>query len=209
MTIEITDLLTFLLGLFAIVNPVGVIPIYTSYVSGLPPKMKRYIARKTIIVATIILVVFALFGYYIFLLFGITYGAFKIAGGLLLFKIGFDMLQARHPRTKHTEEEYREYLEREELAITPLATPLVAGPGAITTVVVGFYSNHTFIWKFWVVVSIVIIMAITYVIFLYSEPLLSRLGRSGVLAIHRVMGLLITAIAVEMVFQGLQMRGLI
>ena len=205
MGVPAEEMLTFIAGLFAIVNPIGVIPIYASYAMGLPKKLKSVLARRTVVVATGILIVFAIFGYYIFTVFGITYASFRIAGGLLLFKIGFDKLHGRLPRTKYTEEEAKELLEREDVAITPLATPLVAGPGAITTVVIGFYSQSNLYWRGWVLLSIVIVMSITYFTLLYSERLLARLGRTGVLAIHRVMGLLITAISVEMILKGVEM----
>lgn len=205
MNIPAEEMLTFIAGLFAIVNPIGVTPIYASYAMSLPEKLRGVLARRVIIVATGILIVFALFGYYIFTMFGITYASFRIAGGLLLFKIGFDKLHGRLPRTKYTEEEAQELLEREDVAITPLATPLVAGPGAITTVVIGFYSHSSIVWRGWVLLSIVIVMAITYSTLYFSERLLERLGRTGVLAIHRVMGLLITAISVEMVLKGVDM----
>lgn len=196
-------------GLFGIINPVGNIMLFISLTENFTPSEKSEVINKTVIVATAVLFIFGLVGNYIFSIFGITIPAFRIAGGILIFSIGFDMLQARPSRTKHTEHERQDALEKEALGITPLGVPLYAGPGAITTVMLYLSKDYNLsdgseiILKVWVFVSIVIVMALSYLFMKYSEAIFKRAGRSGLLVFSRIMGLLITAIAVEFIAGGI------
>lgn len=201
--------LTIFIGLFGIINPFGNILIFISLTQNFTKAEKIMVIKKSVMVATMVLLIFGLLGNYIFSIFGITIPAFRIAGGILIFTIGFDMLQARPPRTKHTEHERQDALEKETLGITPLGVPLYAGPGAITTVML--YLSEDFNTsgleliglRVWVFVSIFIMMGISYLSMLYSEIIFRRAGRTGLLVFSRIMGLLITAIAVEFIVGGI------
>jgi multiple antibiotic resistance protein len=123
-------------SLLAIINPLSAAPMYLALTDGYTPEHRRRTLRSGILTAFLVLVVFALLGGTIFQLFGITIDAFRIAGGILFFGIGMDMLQAKRTRGKATEEEEREATTKEEVGITPLGVPMITGPGAITTVIV-------------------------------------------------------------------------
>jgi multiple antibiotic resistance protein len=121
-------------SLLAIINPLSAAPMYLALTDGYPPEHRRRTLRSAIITAFLVLLVFALLGGTIFQLFGITIDAFRIAGGVIFFGIGMDMLQAKRTRGKTTEEEEREATTWEAVGITPLGIPMITGPGAITTV---------------------------------------------------------------------------
>jgi multiple antibiotic resistance protein len=123
-------------AIFAIVNPIGNIPLFTAVTEGYSPELKRKVIIKTCLVTFGVLTGFGIFGQYVFLVYGITIPAFKIAGGMLLFSVAFGMMQGRGPRAKITEEENQEAMDNEDIGVVPLGIPLFAGPGAITTVMI-------------------------------------------------------------------------
>ena len=128
--------ITVFAAIFAIVNPIGNIPVFVAITQDYTPEQKSRVIRKVCIVAASVLFAFGIFGNYIFVLYGITIPAFKIAGGLLLFSIAFNMTRGQVGRGKITGEEHEEALEKEEVGVVPLGIPLFAGPGAITTVMI-------------------------------------------------------------------------
>src|SRR5439155_27102632 len=120
--------------LFAVVEPLGLIPIFIGMTGGLTPTAQRAVARRAVLVAFLTLLVFAVTGQLIFRFFGISIDSMKVVGGILFFLIGYDMLQAQYTRTKFDEANPREA--DGDVALTPLGIPMIAGPGAITTVIV-------------------------------------------------------------------------
>ncbi|OPY34551.1 MAG: hypothetical protein A4E32_00280 [Methanomassiliicoccales archaeon PtaU1.Bin124] len=198
--------LTAFASIFAIVNPLGNIPVFVAITEGYTPEQKRRVRNKTCLVAGGILIVFALLGNYIFELYGITIPAFKIAGGILLFSIAFSMVRGQLSRTKMTEAEHEEAAEKEEVGVVPLGIPLFAGPGAITTVMiyvsyatagdsVGFDLLAIFAGIFFTMIISLLLMK-------YSDPVFAKMGKSGAAAFTRIMGLLLAAIAVEFMLSG-------
>src|SRR5437016_13736429 len=125
---------TAMASIFAIVDPLGVVPFFSILTEDMDAAQKQNIISKACLTATITLGVFAVFGQWIFAGFGFTIPAFKIAGGVLLFGVALEMLHGERPRSRLTAQEREETLERDEVAIVPLGIPLLAGPGAITTV---------------------------------------------------------------------------
>ena len=123
-------------SLIVIINPVMVTSVFITLTSNATPQAKRAIIRKTTIIAFIVLLVFAISGTLIFKFFSITIGAFQIAGGIILFSVAMGMLHATASRTRQTPEEMDEAMSRDDIAVVPLAIPMVSGPGAITTVIV-------------------------------------------------------------------------
>lgn len=198
--------LTAFASIFAIVNPLGNIPVYVAITEGYTPEQKKRVRNKSCLVAGAILVIFALLGNYIFALYGITIPAFKIAGGLLLFSVAFAMVQGRLSKTKMTEDEHEEAAEKEEVGVVPLGIPLFAGPGAITTVMiyVSYASSSTSVGFDLAAIffSIFVTMAISYLLLRYADPIFARMGKSGAAAFTRIMGLLLAAIAVEFILSG-------
>jgi multiple antibiotic resistance protein len=193
-------------SIFAIVNPVGNIPIFEAVTEGYSKELKRKVVMKICLVTTAVLFVFAIFGQYIFSIYGITIPAFKIAGGLLLFSVAFSMMQGQRSRTRLTEEDQKEAMEKEEVGIVPLGIPLFAGPGAITTVMIYVSEAASQTGGFLDVISVFLGIALTvlisYVLLTYSEGIFERMGRSGAMAFSRVMGLLLAAVAVSFILSG-------
>ncbi|MBN1110233.1 MAG: MarC family protein [Methanomassiliicoccales archaeon] len=194
-------------SIFAIVNPVGNIPVFVAITEGYSPELKRRVRAKVCLVAGGVLVVFALFGNYIFALYGITIPAFQIAGGILLFSIAFTMTKGQLTKAKMTDEEAQEATEKEQVGVVPLGIPLFAGPGAITTVMIYVTyalnsSNATFDFLT-IFLGIFATIFISYLLLKYAEPLFSRMGRSGAMAFTRIMGLLLAAMAVQFMLSGI------
>ncbi len=191
-------------ALFAIVNPLGAIPLLVSLTEGYESTEKRRVVTKAVISAMTTLLIFAVFGNYIFAFFGITIPAFRIAGGLLLTSVGFSMMRGQPPRTKSTPEEREEAIDREDIGVVPLGIPMLAGPGSITTVMIYVSKSESISEIGIVLLSIIAVMSIAYVLFIYGDRIFSRIGRVGSRAFSRIMGLIITAIAVEFVIEGIQ-----
>jgi multiple antibiotic resistance protein len=189
-------------AIFAIVNPIGNIPFFVTLTQGYSPKEKKDVIIKIIVVAIAVLVIFGLIGNYIFMLFGITIPAFGIAGGILLLTIAFSMLHGQKPRTKLTQQDREEALAREAVGIVPLGIPMFAGPGAITTIMI-YMSRQTGVFDmFAVFASIFATMAVSFILLTYSDRIFSRMGRMGALAISRIMGLILAAIAIQFIIDG-------
>src|SRR6266567_211397 len=205
---------TAMASIFAIVDPLGVVPFFSVLTEGMTPVEKQDIVSKACLTATITLGVFAIFGQWIFAAFGFTIPAFKIAGGILLFGVALEMLHGERSRSRLTPQEREETLEREEVAVVPLGIPLLAGPGAITTVMI--YMAHPVgdtADKLFVFAGILVAVLVTYFLLHNADRIFRRLGRTGTRAIGRVMGLLLAAIAVQFLIDGIvaaaQMKGLI
>lgn len=202
------DILTFTLLVFSsliiIVNPLAATLIFVSLTANMDQAAKARTATDASRYALIILVVFAILGGVILQLFGITLEAFRIAGGILLFLIGMEMVYARTSRTKLTDTEKYEGIEAEDVAITPLALPMIAGPGAITTTIVliseaGGNLGQDFI----VIVAIIVAIALTYLAMRNADIIVKKIGQKEFRAINRLMGILLLAIAVQFVIAGL------
>ncbi len=192
--------------IFAIVNPVGNIPIFEAVTDGYSKELKKKVIVKICVVTTVVLFVFALFGQWIFSIYGITIPAFKIAGGLLLFSVAFSMMHGQRSKTRMTDEDEEEAMAKEVVGIVPLGIPMFAGPGAITTVMI-FVSDATksgggVLDLSAVFVAIILTVAISYILLVYSEGLFARMGKSGAMAFSRIMGLLLAAVAVNFVLSG-------
>jgi multiple antibiotic resistance protein len=198
--------ITVFAAVFAIVNPIGNIPVFVAITQDYTPEQKRRVIRKVCIVAASVLLAFGIFGNYIFAIYGITIPAFKIAGGLLLFSIAFNMTRGQVGRTKMTGEEHEEALEKEEVGVVPLGIPLFAGPGAITTVMIyisfATTSGDELFDLSSIFLSIVFTVIASYFLLRYAEPIFSRMGKSGAGAFTRIMGLLLAAIAIEFIITG-------
>ncbi|MCX6127882.1 MAG: NAAT family transporter [Proteobacteria bacterium] len=189
-------------AVFAIVDPVAVIPVFLSLTERLSVRDRALISRKACVIAACILAVFALFGEGIFHLFGISMPAFRIAGGILLLLLGIAQLNAHRVRVK-TEEE-NESMAREDISIFPLATPLLAGPGAISTVVLQASQTKGPLALVIFLTAIGLVFVSSY-FFLKSAPYLYRLlGKTGINLVTRIMGIILTAIAVQFMIDGVR-----
>ena len=188
--------------LFTLVNPIGLSPVYLSIVNNFGPEERKQIALKGAITAFIILIIFSLIGDIIFSFYRITISAFKIAGGILFFRTGIQMLEARVSRSRSTPKEEEEAETKDEIAYTPIGIPLIAGPGAITSVLI--LSSESPKWELRLVLFgiIAIVLLLTYVIFLGADYLNQRFGTTGLRIVQRIMGLILMVISVQFVIDG-------
>jgi multiple antibiotic resistance protein len=191
-------------AVFFVVDPFGVIPMYLAMTRDDPPAKKRSIALRASIASTLFLVLFALAGGLIFRLFGITLAAFKIAGGILLLLMSIDMIRAQPTRARTSPEEEREGIEKDDVALIPLAIPMLAGPGSVSTVMVLMGQAGGAVLKLGAVIaSVVLTGAMSYVILRGAEIAQRLLRQTGINVIARVMGLILSAIAIQFVLNGL------
>ena len=191
-------------SLIIIVNPLAATLTFVSLTQGMEKGVRLRVASESCRYALIILVVFALLGGIILQLFGITIEAFRIAGGILLFLIGMEMVYARTPRAKLTATEKYESREAEDISMTPLAIPMIAGPGAITTTIVLMNEAvGSYLMAGIVLASIVLSILLTFVMMSRSDIIVAKVGQKEFRAINRMMGMLLIAIAVQFVIAGL------
>jgi multiple antibiotic resistance protein len=190
-------------SLLAMVNPFGALPIFVGLTGGYEARHRRGTAIRACISAALVLFTFALFGSLILRFFGITTYAFRIAGGILFFAIGWDMLQARRSRSKTTPEEEVESAAKEDVAVVPLGIPTLAGPGAITTVVALMDQAPGAAEAISVYLAIGAVLVISLGLLLVAPALLRFLGQTGINVMTRLMGLLIMVVGVQFVLDGL------
>lgn len=185
-------------AMIAIVDPFAVIPIYLTLTENYSHKERLVICRKAVLISLGILLLFAVTGTKIFSLFGISIPAFRIAGGILLLMLGIAQLSAEQKRVKSEEE--TESKIRDDVSIFPLATPLLAGPGAISTVIL--HSSNPFPGSLALYAAIFVALLVTY-FSLRAAPLIFKImGRTGLNLFTRIMGVILTAIAVQFIIDG-------
>jgi len=184
-----------------IVDPIAVIPTYLVITQGETSEERANTARRACIAAALILIAFALGGTLIFQMFGITLAAFRIAGGLILWVVAMDMLHGER-RTQESHPEIAEGRLKDDVAVTPLAMPMLAGPGAISTIIVLDGQARTLPQKSIVYASVLMTLFISWIVLRVAERVIRRMGETGVRVMTRIMGLLLAAIAVQFVITG-------
>lgn len=190
-------------SIFIIVNPVGGLITFISLTDGMTPTERREIAKRSVTVACVLAIVFAISGELILRFFGVTVDCLRVAGGILLFIVALDMLHARVSRESVTAEEIKDATKREDISVFPIATPLLTGPGAITTVIVVIRTGQALELKIIAILAILLTFALSYFIFRFADVINRILGVSGSLVVTRVMGLLLGAIAVNFISVGI------
>jgi multiple antibiotic resistance protein len=191
-----------LTSFFTLINPIGTMPIFMTMTSELDVANRNHTAKKASIVAFATILVFAFSGQLLFKFFGISVNSFKIVGGVIFFIMGMDMLQARLSQVKIKDSEIKSYVN--DISITPLAIPMICGPGAITNAIVLMEKATTLEMKIILVASISVVVLLTYLILLSSSRIIKLLGETGNNVLMRLMGLIVMVIAVEFFFSGLK-----
>ena len=203
-----TDLFGFALLAFSsilvMVDPVAAVPIYIANTASYSPAHRAAVLRRALVTAFVVLTGFGLLGTFIFRVFGITTEAFRITGGIILFGIGWEMLQARRSRTRTTQEEEEEGGLKEDVGIIPLGIPLLAGPGAITTVITLLAQADSPLERVAVYVVIVVVLLISWAVLGVAPLVVRRLGTTGINVIERIMGLIVMVIGVQFVVDGIE-----
>lgn len=199
------ELLTFGLLAFTsfitLINPFGTMPVFMSMTRDLSAEARRRTALKAIFVAFITLMIFAFSGNILFDFFGISVNSLRMVGGIIFFLMGMDMLQARLAKTKVDEENMKEYVD--DISVTPLGIPMICGPGAITNAIVLMRDAESYDMKLALIISIIVVLTITFLVLWSSSKVLKLLGETGNKVMLRLMGLIVMVIAVEFFFSGL------
>jgi len=191
-----------------IVDPLTAVPTFLAMTQRDVPAVRRVMARRGAWTCAITLTAFALGGSVIFRLFGITLGAFKIAGGVLIGLTALDMVQARRSQQKETPIEKAEGIEKEDVGIMPLGVPMLAGPGAISTVMVLAGTSKSPVTTAGLYGAIALTALLSYVTLAGAMRVEQRLGQTGMRILTRLMGLVLSAIAVQFIVDGIKMTGL-
>ncbi|NEW07720.1 NAAT family transporter [Paenibacillus sp. SYP-B3998] len=202
MSAELAFILLCLTSFITLINPLGVMPIFMTMMSDYDNQVIKATARKALLVSFVALLFFAITGQLLFKFFGISVNSFKIAGGVIFFFMGQDMLQARLVKTKVADTEVKKYVN--DISITPLAIPMICGPGAITNSIVLMESAHNLLEKAILIISIAVICILTYYVLLNATRLTRLLGETGCNVLMRIMGLIVMVIAVEFFLGGLK-----
>ena len=187
---------------FTLINPLGVMPIFMTLTADLDSEHRTKTAKKASIVSFVIIVMFAFSGQLLINFFGISVNSFKIVGGVIFFLMGMDMLQARLGKVKIKDSEVKSYVN--DISITPLAIPMICGPGAITNAIVMMDTAYTLQMQITLIVAIFLVMLLTYTILYSSSKIIKVLGETGNNVLMRLMGLIVMVIAVEFFFSGLK-----
>jgi len=196
---------------FATIGPIDVAVMYPVLSRGMTPRQRWRTAVRAVFLASCLLYAFALFGQMLLDRLGISIPALQTAGGILLFLVGLDMVFARHSGVASTtEDEDREAREREDIAVFPLATPLIAGPGAIgAAILLMTNAGNNLYQQLAVVSSLGFVLLLTLILMFMAGQVQRLLGVTGMNVVSRIFGLLLTALAVQFVFDGIKGSGLI
>ena len=190
--------------LFVVIDPIGVAPIFASVTPAESAARRRQIAIKGVVIAAVILLAFALGGHPLLTALGIGLPAFRIAGGLLLLLLAIDMVMARHSGLRDTAPgEHEESTQRTDVSVFPLAIPLIAGPGALTSIVLLMgRANGDLPQQAAVLAVMFLVLAITLVCLLATAQLMRLLGQTGINVVTRVFGIITAALAVQFILDG-------
>jgi multiple antibiotic resistance protein len=189
-------------SLMSIVDPFAALPIFLALTGGLDSASRARTVRVATLTCFTVLAVFGVAGTFIFSFFGITIPAFKIAGGILLFGVGLEMMRGKQSETKANKEEKAEAEAKQDIAIIPMGLPLLAGPGAIATVMVLVGKAKTWDERFGVYTAIIAVSLLTFVVLRSAEMVARVLGKTGINLIGRIMGLILAATAIQFVLDG-------
>lgn len=185
---------------FTIINPLGVMPIFMTMTSDLDKESRKATAKKAIIASFVTIILFAFTGQVLFKFFGISVNSFRVVGGIIFFLMGMDMLQARLGKVKVQEAEIKTYVN--DISITPLAIPMICGPGAITNAIVMMEDAQSVEMQAVLIGAIILVMGITLAILLSAGKIIKILGQTGNNVLMRLMGLIIMVIAIEFFLSG-------
>jgi multiple antibiotic resistance protein len=200
------ELLTFgiltFTSFFTLINPLGTMPIFMTMTADLDQEHRVKTAKKASIIAFFTILLFAFSGQLLFNFFGISVNSFRIVGGVIFFLMGMDMLHARLGKVKIQESEIHTYVN--DISVTPLAIPMICGPGAITNAIVLMEDAQTIEHKAVLIFTIFIVLLLTYIILYSSSKVTKMMGETGNNVLMRLMGLIVMVIAVEFFFSGLK-----
>lgn len=201
--IDWAHLIKITIALFAIVNPIGSVPIFISATDGWHSSDRAKTARTVAITVFIVLIVAAFIGDGVLNFFGISIPSFQVGGGILLMLIAISMMHGKQGGTRQTPEEALSLAEREVIAIVPLSIPLLAGPGAISSMIMSAQQQPSFLGHVSLVIPVFIIAMVIWLVLKLSDNISHQLGTIGINIVTRLMGIILAAMAVEFIAHGL------
>jgi multiple antibiotic resistance protein len=190
-------------GFFAVMDPIGAVPVLIVITASNTNAERRRMVRRAAITAFLVLAFFGLTQLWLFRFFGFTMGAFRVAGGLFLFVVAFDMLTAQLTGARQTKEEEREGVEKADVSITPLAVPLLAGPAMITGVILALAQARALGERLVIGAAVLAVCVASWAVLRASDHIHRWLGATGIKVVSRMMGLLLAAMAVQFLAEGL------
>ena len=190
------------ISLLIIVSPTGALFAFIPLTSSMTFEEKNLIAKRAVLLASLLSIFFAISGTLILDMFGVRVDSLRIAGGILLFTISFDMLQARTSRESITEKEIDASLRRDDIWIFPVALPMLTGPATIATIILLIKGAISFDYKIMVILAILLTFAITLFVLTHSWRISKFMGYTGMMVTTRLLGLFLAALAVEMIING-------
>jgi len=191
------------IALFAIVNPIGSVPVFISATSGWSHAERSKTARTAALTVFIVLTIAAFAGDQILDFFGVSIPSFQVGGGILLMLIAISMMHAKQSGAHQTPEEIQSLAEKEAIAIVPLSIPLLAGPGAISNMIIAAQQNSSVAGHLSLIIPIFIVCAIIWLVLTLAVAIANKLGTIGINIVTRIMGLILAAMAVEFIARGL------
>jgi len=201
---ELQIYVKFLVGLFAIVNPVGLLPVFISLTDNLDSESRNQTNRTANIAVAVILIISLLIGSIVLDIFSISINSFKVAGGLLVVMIGMTMINGKLGENKQNKEELNESIMKTSVGLVPLALPLMGGPGAITSMIVWSTNYSSFGYLVGFIICILIFCTCCWLLFRSAPFIIRALGRTGLNVVTRIMGLLLMALGVEIMVGGIR-----
>ncbi len=194
-----------LVALFTVIDPIGLVPVVLALTAGLPPPERRRVVTRAAAIAGLVMMIFGVLGQAIFASLGVTSEAFSIAGGALLFLVAIDMLFGRPSGARETARETREARTREDVTVFPLAIPLIAGPGTITTLILLVESAGAAAFSLLaIVLASMVTLAAAWLAMVVSVRIQKAVGTTGILVLSRVEGMLLAAVAAQFVLNGVE-----
>lgn len=202
---DISTLITAFVALFVVIDPIGLAPLFIALTQGMTPAQRRRIGMRAVVISAVLLTVFALAGESILFGIGISLPAFRIAGGILLFLTALDMLFERRTerREGHTEAE-----PAHDPSVFPLAMPLIAGPGAMATMILLTGQQNSALGVAAIIGVMLLVLGIVLTLFALAAPLARALGRTGTMVVTRLLGMLLAALSVQFIIDGMLESGL-
>jgi multiple antibiotic resistance protein len=199
-------LITAFATLFVVIDPPGLVPLFIALTRGMNAERRRAMAQRACLIAASLLMLFGIAGEALLAFVGISMSAFRIAGGILLFLTALDMLFERRTQRREGQQAEPDH----DPSVFPLATPLIAGPGAIATMILLIGQSGGDWAATGLIIGLMLVMMAVTLAFLLAAPLLERmLGRTGTIVITRLLGMLLAALSVQFVIDGIRGTGLI
>ena len=200
MELEIIKIFT---ALLVLVNPLGAIPIFISLTPNASQSERKSIAKTTATAVAVVMVVFALVGDALLKFLGISIGSFQVGGGMLLMLIAISLMNAKSSPTKTTNQEREEAEAKTNIAVVPMAIPLMTGPGTMSTVIIYASAAHGWLQMLALIISGLLVAAACYVTLVMATPISRVLGQTGINIVNRVMGMILAALSIEIIVDGI------